>query len=144
MSNIRPVRERRTTSVTTWADIAPTRRIPPVQPVEQLRTKKRLVMSSHTRDIIENWLLNGQIQPGAKIIFPQYLNQQINIQSMVDKNIVLADLSSGEDFEVKLLRLYNKDEWSALMALGNMDPVSIPGMQKVMDYGCQIAIIRKL
>ena len=144
MLNTRPFRERRTTSVTTWANIAPTRRIPPVQPVEQLRTEKRLVMSSHSRPIIENCLLNGVIQPGAKISFPLYLYQQTEIRSMVDKNIILADITSGENFEVKLLCLYTSDEWSSLMVFGNMDPVILPGQAAAMNYGCQIAIIRRI
>ena len=141
MSNTEVYRIKKTKSVTTWAKVT---RLPALEQVEQLSTESKIFMNSDTRSKIEDCLLNGKIQPNAKISFPLNLNQRTRLLSKISKKIILADTSSGEDFEVKLLRLYTRDEWSALMAVGNMDPVSIPGVQKVMDYGCQIAIIRKL
>jgi len=148
MSNTQPhkVKTTRSHTVTTWATNAGsnTRKASPVERVETPTTEKKLYMSSDSRSIIEDCLFNGVIQQGAKISFPLYLYQQTPIRSKTGKNIILADTSSGEDFEVKLIRFYTRDEWSAHMAVGNMAPVILPGQGKPMDYGCQIEIIKRL
>ena len=137
-----PYKTKTTTSKTIWANAGITRRETPERK-DTLVEIPKIFMNSETRSIIEECLLNGKIQVGSNISFPLGLNQQTRLLSRIDKNIILADTSSGENFEVKLLRLYTKDEWSSLMALGNMAPVSIPGRAIPMDYGCQISIISK-
>lgn len=147
MLNIQPSKRKTTISktVTTWDTPGSiTKNASKVEPVKEVRSEKKLIVDTNTRPIIENCLLNGVIQPGAKISFPLYLYQQTGIQSMLNKNIILADTSSGEDFEVKLLRLYTRDEWSNLMRVGNMAPVFIGSRKDKMEHGCQIDVIKRI
>ena len=141
---LRPQKYKRRSETTTWGIVEPTKTPYPPSIINSPIEDSQLCITQETKLTIENCPLNGKIQEGSKICFPQYINQQTNLLSKVGKNIILKNITSKETFEVKLLRLYNKDEWSSLMALGSMDPVFLLRYPLPMDRGCQIAIIKKL
>lgn len=117
------------------------RRIQPPRAVEQ--PVEGLYMSPTTKKTIEDALINGTFQPGAKIAFPLYESQQrkFRIGQTVPLKYAYAPGSSFT-YRVKILSLYTKREWATVMAISGMQPVIL--RDNPMDCGCQIHVLEDI